>query len=268
VRHFLRWGLMLAVAVGSAVSPDSPAHGRGRTVFPVPARRPTPALSTIPDSVALRLFSKSWVGEGDVCDTWNWGWDSLTWRLAPRNTLVDDLLDRLGVRFRLGRILARDSAWLIYSRRRLEWLPQPGEPYPRVLLPNELPEWDSVVVTTRPVKFGSAIGIVDTAMWFRAELVSPWPQARQAPRKTTTLRGRVVDHSTGRGIAGCQVVVDDTKCSAYTDPLGLFVLRGVPVGVIGVLACSRGWSWEHVEVRVPVDSLVIRVDQLVETRSH
>lgn len=122
--------------------------------------------------------------------------------------------------------------------------------------PSSAPGWDSVVVTTRPADFNT-INVADAEAWFRVRLVSPWPEAPKAPRRTTTLRGRIVDDSTGCGVYFCQVVVDDTQCSAYTDTLGSFVLEGVPVGGIGVDACAGGGIGKHVKASVPGDSLIV-----------
>ena len=251
--------VVLAVACGLAAPAARQSNGgsskRGRPVAERRSRGPGAA----PDSVALRLFSKLLVDERDICTTENWGWDSLTRRLAPGGSVANDLLDRLGAQFTLGRIMTPDSAWLRYPRCRLMSLASYTE---------EAPVWDSVLVTTRSTDFqnATAAGVVDTVMWFQVRLVRPWPEPPPLRRRTTTLRGRVLDDSTGRGIAHCQVVVDGTHCSAYTDTLGVFVLRGVPVGAIGVLACARGLSWEHVDVHAPVDSVIIRLQRL-DTRT-
>jgi hypothetical protein len=251
--------LVLAVACGLTASAARPAHGASGKCGRPPAERQSRGLGTTPDSVALRLFSKLLVDERDICTTENWGWDSLTRRLAPGDSVANDLLDRIGAHFALGRIMTPDSAWLRYPRCRLMSLESYTE---------EAPVWDSVLVTSRLADFqqATATGVMGTVMWFRVRLVRPWPEPPPLARRTTVLRGRVLDDSTGRGIAHCQVVVDGTHCSAYTDTLGEFVLRGVPVGAIGVLACARGLSWEHVDVQAPVDSVIIRLPRL-DTRT-
>jgi hypothetical protein len=263
VRTLFAVALVLALTCGLAAQAASPSHGGGseRGRLGIERRNRGPAVA--PDSVALRLFSKLLVDDRDVCTTENWGWDSLTRRLAPGDSLASEfLLDRLGAQFTLGRIVAPDSAWLRYPRCRLESLATYTE---------EASVWDSVLVTTtRPADFqqATATGIMDTVMWFRVRLVRPWPEAPPLARRITVLRGRVVNDATGRGVARCQVVVDGTHCSTYTDSLGVFVLRDVPVGAVGVLACARGLTWEHVDVQAPDDSVIIRLQRLDTKSAH
>jgi hypothetical protein len=86
--------------------------------------------------------------------------------------------------------------------------------------------------------------------WYRLKQVTPWPERRPKPIKTAILAGRVVEDSTGCALPFCQVVVEETRCSAYTDMNGAFVLADVPIGEAGVDACM-GSSRRHVTVCVP-----------------
>jgi hypothetical protein len=212
-----------------------------------PAHGSDPGRGRPPDSVTVRVAFRIWGGELEQCTGLNWGWDSLTLRLTPGKSFGGD---SLGARFTLGHIVTADSAWLIYPMRKLGL-------YGRQSDPVRSPEFDSVIVTPRPTAFNT-INVKDAEVWYRVTLSTPWPEPPRKPMKTTTLAGRVVDDSTGCGMYFCQVVVDGTRCSAYTDTLGAFVLARVPIGEVGINACS-GDIRSHVVVRVPRDKLVIRL---------
>jgi hypothetical protein len=96
-------------------------------------------------------------------------------------------------------------------------------------------------------------------MWFRVRLVEPWPEV--APRKisTTTLRGKVIDDSTGCALSFCQTLVDGTSISAWSDTLGYFVLNGVPIGRVAIDAFRPAYLGRHLEIVAPNDSITLRL---------
>lgn len=221
-------------------------------VLAVAASGLPPALTAAPrDSVAVRVYYKEWGGELESCTGLNWGWDSLTRRMASGDSISVGLYSVLRGHFTLGKVISPDSAWLAYPPSRLVWDSQGYKP-------SDYREPNWVLLTTRPAPFRT-YGIRDAEGFYRVRLVMPWPEPSPKPVRTSILRGRVVDDSTGCAVFFCQVVVDWTKCTARTDTLGQFSLVGVPVGEAGVNACAPGWVTGHSAARVPGDAVVIRL---------
>jgi hypothetical protein len=217
-----------------------------------PVRQTTRASHAIRDSVTMRVMFKSWGGEMDICNGPEWGWDSLTWRVRPGDPVGHTFSFFNSPPFRLGRALAADSVRLFFQHHVLALEGQPARA-------SSTFGWDSVVVTTRPTAFRT-INVDDALMWFRLKVVSPWPEPRREPPATTTLRGSIVDDSTGCPIHhAARVVVVGTRLGAYTDSLGGFNISDVPVGQIGVDACAETYISTHIDTRVPGDSLAIRL---------
>ncbi len=219
---------IVSLLAGAALAGQVGASREGRAVH---------VLGSTPESVTVRVAYKSWGGEMEQCAGPNWGWDSLTWRLrqgeiAPRNEVFFE------PQFRITNVISPDSARFAV-RHGIFTAP------------------DSFIVTPRWSETFSTVGIKDAQVWFRVRLVTPWPERPRTPVATTTLRGEVVDDSTGCGIYFCQVVVISTRCNAYTDTLGGFTLTDVPVGEVKAEACAGGYS-QDVVVHVPRDTLVFR----------
>lgn len=60
--------------------------------------------------------------------------------------------------------------------------------------------------------------------------------------QTGTIQGRVVDKTTGDGIAGANVVVVGTTLGAATDDNGYFVIESIPVGNIQLMVSVIGYT--------------------------
>jgi hypothetical protein len=190
------------------------------------------------DSVSVRVAFKYWGGELEECHGPNWNWDSLTWRLAPSDTVPHTFM-MTRPEFRLGRVLAPNSAWF-------------------VVMHSGYSVQDSFRVTTGWSDAFTTPYVRDAQVWLRVRVVSPWPESPGRPMRTATLKGLVVDDSTGRGLYFSQVVVLDTRCSTYTDTLGRFILKSVPTDQVVVEACA-GSQFKDMIVTVPSDTLVIRL---------
>lgn len=227
--------LTLALLVATSCQKTAPVEGQ------LPAS----------DSIAVRVLYKGWGGEETAeCISEDWGWDSLTWRLAAGSlaTVTGHARD---VHFQLTRLLASDSAMLAY--RPGEVFPVTGSgPWP---LAREYPQLDSIVVSTRPTRFTTRT--VDGGWYYSVRTVPSWPELVRKPDRTTTLFGKVVDATSGRSIYVARVVVLGTKVGVLTDRVGRFTLTGVPIGSVRLDACAGCYLKTHIEVHAPSDSLVI-----------
>lgn len=232
---FLAW---IALTAGGSLAQSNPGrHGAA------------------PESVTVTVMFKATGDDLFHCNPPDWGWDSLTWRLRPgqiipHRFIVDE------PEFRIGRAFAPDSAWFVFRHV----LDAPDSVIHLFNAP------DSFIVTSRWSSTYETIGIKDAGMSVRARLVASWPAPPPKARKTTSLRGRVIDDSTGCAVYMGRVVVDGTKLLAGTDTLGAFVVNGVPVGEIDVHGCALGYLSKHTVVRVPRDTLVFRLRRLPGVR--
>ncbi len=188
----------------------------------------------------------------DICNDSEWGWDSLTWRVRPGETVGNTFGFINSPSFRLGKRLDTHAVRLLFQKSALA-LDGRDSKAPGVY------GWDSVTITTRPTAFHT-INVDDALMWFRVKLVPRWPEPPPKPHPTTVLRGNVVDDSTGNpiGLSACVVVVA-TRLAAYTDRLGTFNIADVPVGRIGVDACAFAYIGGHLDTQVPRDPITIRL---------
>jgi hypothetical protein len=78
-------------------------------------------------------------------------WDSLTWRARARDLLAGS--KNAGAQFRLGRILARDSAWIAFPSGVLE-----GPGIVRSKRYDLEFEWDSVIVSSSAIRLVQGAG--------------------------------------------------------------------------------------------------------------
>lgn len=198
------------------------------------------------DSVTVRAMFR-WQGSDlEPCRLpEDWGWDSLTSRLAPSGAFPPNGWTPY---FAVTRVLSRDSAWIAFSGvPQGSRLSSRGFIVPESLLVSRL--WSET--------FGTQV--MDAEGWFRVRLVEPWPEPIRAPVKTARLVGRVEDDSTGCALFWCRLTIDGTKLGALTDTLGRFEIAEVPVGKVSLNACATGYSWEHVELVVPGSALTLRL---------
>jgi hypothetical protein len=244
----LSWIVRAAASAASTAVLIAVLCGAGRPSTAVAQR------SSAPESVAVRvkfLSSGAWGAEPAHCTAPDWGWDSLTWRVRSGQPVPHAFMFSQP-EFRIGRTFAPDSAWLCYRARYLA-------PVGHERDPSRAPDWDSLIVTSRWTPTLTTIGVYDAQKWFRVRLVAPWPEARPSPIETASLRGIVVDDSTGRTVSRCHVVVDGTRLDADADSLGRFVLANVPVGQRDIYACSARYMPSHAVVRVPSAPIEIRL---------
>src|SRR5438093_1265015 len=207
-----------------------------------PARRTARRPGSAHDCIAVRVMFKSWSWKAEMdCGGMNWGWDSLTWRVRAGQPVPATFFFFERPTFAVGRALSPDSAWLTYRVRDLaleghatDW--------------RSAPELDSVVITSRWTPTFTTIGVSDAWMRFRVRLVTPWPAPAPRPTRTTTLRGKVIDDSTGCAVFFRQVIFDGTKLVTHSDTLGYFVLNDVPVGSVGLDACAAAYLAGHLDV--------------------
>ena len=80
------------------------------------------------------------------------------------------------------------------------------------------------------------------------------------------LTGSAVEDSSGRGLAGVEVVVEGTKRQTTTDPSGRFVLDGLPSGVRVVLFRAIGFRPVRVRVTLTKSDTVRTEARLVADR--
>lgn len=206
----------------------------------------TPASRAPIDSITVRAMFK-WLGsDAEPCRLpEDWGWDSLTWRLAPNQAFPPN---GWTPSFTVGRVLSRHSAWIKFG----------GVPHEGRLSSRGFIVPDSLLVSGQWSETFETL-VMDASGWFRVRLVDPWPEPARAPVKTTRLVGRVEDDSTGCAIFWCRLTINGTKLGVLTDTLGHFEIADVPVGRISLNACAGGYSWEHLEVEVPSDDLSLRL---------
>jgi hypothetical protein len=211
---------------------------------------PEQSATAASDSIAIRVLYKGWGnGETAECSGEEWGWDSVTWRLAPGNRA--HVLERPPIaHLRLKRILSPDSAVIWFK---------PFGMSPADTGPPLNARWpDSVVISARPIRFESSS--VDAGWYFLVHTVSVWPEPRRKPVRTATLVGRVVDVSSNRPLRYARVVVLGTTISESTDATGRFTLGHVPVGRVRLDVCAGCFVMTRLEVTAPTaDSLVVRL---------
>jgi len=73
-------------------------------------------------------------------------------------------------------------------------------------------------------------------------LATPLAARRAEAQQTGTIRGVVTDSATQRGVPGAQVIVTGTSRAALTSDLGVYMLRGVPVGPTSVRVQRLGFA--------------------------
>lgn len=205
-----------------------------------------PARPAASDSVTVRAMFR-WEGSNlEPCRLpEDWGWDSLTCRLARRGAFPPNGWTPY---FAVTRILSKDSAWVAFS----------GVPHGSRLSSRGFIVPESLLVSrTWSETFGTQV--MDAEGWFRVRLVDPWPEPVRAPLKTARLVGRVEDDSTGCALFWSRLTIDGTKLGAFTDTLGHFEIADVPVGKISLNACATGYSWKHLELVVPDSALSLRL---------
>ena len=208
---------------------------------------PTEARAAI-DSISVRGMFK-WEGGGDDIEPCplpeDWGWDSLTWRLGPKEAIPPN---GWTPGFTVGKVLSRDSAWIAFQ----------GIPWGSRLSARGFIVPDSLLVTRRwSDTFTTSVS--DAQGWFRVKLIDPWPEPTRAPVRAARLVGRVQDDSTGCAIFWCRLMIEGTKLGAVTDTLGRFEIADVPVGKMSLNACAFGYSWKHLVVAVPSGALTLRL---------
>ena len=245
------WGLMCLLLIGAAMGCGARAD---RTWW-----RPFAA-----DSVTLRVWHK-WpresLGWGPVTAPLEWGWDSVTWRALPGDSLTypvihglrrlpgtDDAVEADLPFFRVGRRFGRDSVRLFY--RGVCLLPDGPPKHSHGII------WDSVTVSDRPLYF--SVYRVDQAPWLKVALLRRWPEPARGGDSTCTVYGWLKFAMSGRASYG-RVYVLHTDVWAQADTSGLFVLKGVPTGTIELHATSPGkeGGTADLAVEVPCDTLVI-----------
>lgn len=211
----------------------------------VPEQQTTAAA----DSVTLRVLYKPWGNDETAeCKGDEWGWDSVTFRVANGGETRE-------VHLKVLRVLSADSVWVSYRVGEMSVIGSPIGPWP-IPQPGH-PELDSVLISHRAVTFGA--NTVDGGSYYRARTVWPWPEPVRRRVRTTTLFGKVIDATSGRLIPSARVVVLGTKIGALTDRTGRFALTDVPVGTARLDACGGCYLKTHMEVIAPADSLVFRL---------
>ena len=79
--------------------------------------------------------------------------------------------------------------------------------------------------------------------WLSAlALAAALPGALLAQGATGTVRGRVTDAASGRGVGDVQLLVADTRIGAMTDAEGNYSLVNVPVGTRSITARRLGFQ--------------------------
>lgn len=221
---------------------------------------PSPAGRSDDDSLTVRLMFKHSGGWGATasCGGPNWGWDSLTFRVLPGAVVPYSVSSRLVfdpsrypgmVDLRLGRRISRDSTWFLYKASVLS----------RGLGGRERRSGFDSLIISRSVPRTLVRAGGDVFSVYRVGLVDPWPEPPRPPVATQTIRGRVLDDSTGCPVFFSEIVVDGTSISARTDTLGTFLLREVPHGGRGLGACASGYIRKELVVSVPSAPLEIRL---------
>lgn len=215
-----------------------------------PKRSTVAQQSSAPDSITVRVAYKGWGRDVGDCSSPDWGWDSLTWRLRPGDTVGGEYLL---TRIRVGPNVGADSIWLAFPKGAIFG---PGIPRTRTFEPEG---WDSALVTPQPTEFGT--NSYDGGVHYRIRTLPAWPEPPRQPVKTTNIVGRVVDDSSGQAPRWANVIVLGTKLGTYTDTLGIFTLTGVPVGRTRLDVCAFCYTGARAEVEVPRDTLTIRLQR-------
>lgn len=205
----------------------------------------------VSDSVAVRVLYKAWGTGPSDCDRDEWGWDSVTVRLAAKGTMGVPGFGGRRVELRLAKVISPDSAVVAYSTRDMVRL-ESMSPAPIAIGP--LHE-DSVVVSKSAVQFTTPS--VDGGWYYRVRAVRPWQEPVPGQVHTTRLFGKVIDGTSGRLVPYASVFVLGTRIAGETDGSGRFVLNGVPAGVVRLNVCAFCYVQSRSEVRAPSDSLVI-----------
>lgn len=73
MRHLPMWSFVLAMSAGLVAPRLATAQGRGEHDGAAHTPRPARISSPVPDSVTLRVISRSWGGEPELCTGKNWG---------------------------------------------------------------------------------------------------------------------------------------------------------------------------------------------------
>ncbi len=210
------------------------------------------------DSVTFRVLYKAWgSGETAECNSDDWGWDSVTFRLAKGDTAAIGRGSFREVHLQLVRVFSPDSAWVSYRVGEMSVIGNPIGPWP-IPQPGH-PELDSIVISPRAVTFGT--NTVDAGWYYRVRTVWPWPEPARKRVRMTTLFGKVVDATSGRLIPAARVVVLGTRIGALTDRTGRFTLTDVPVGIARLDACGGCYLKTHMDVITPSDSIVFRLSR-------
>ena len=210
------------------------------------------------DSITLRVFHKGWGNDETAdCNSDDWGWDSVTFRMAKEDTVAAGRGAFREVHLSLVRAFTTDSVLVAYRPRELSIISSTEKPWPIRL--DTIPTLDSVVISSHALTFGT--NTVDGGWYYRVRTVAAWPEPRRKRVRTTTLVGKVLDATSGRLIPYARVVVLGTTIGDHTDRTGRFTLTEVPVGLARLDACAGCYLKTHTEVSAPSESLVIRLSR-------
>ncbi len=116
-----------------------------------------------------------------------------------------------------------------------------------------------MLISGRPVVF-ELINANDAAATYQMKLVTRWPERPLKPVRTATLRGSIIDDSTGCAVRFARVIVLGTKLTTYSDADGRFEISHVPIGRVSIEACFFGYKRGHIVARVPGDSIAFRLE--------
>jgi len=215
--------------------------------------RQSTAKGDAPDSVTVRVLSKSWgwyeASWGRVAvDDPEWGWDSVTTRVAAWDTLVALPWRQPFFKFRIGRLFRPDSAELVVNRDRFH---TPESLRRKALL-------DTITVTARPIEFQRII--TDAGERYRLRLVAPWPEPAEGLGDTCTLAGRIVNSRSGGGVPGVWVLVLGTKLWARSAADGRFSITGVAKEGLSLALWPSYADRKVIRVAGPCDSVQLALD--------
>ena len=216
-----------------------------------------PWASSAPDSVTVRLWYKNASqSRGPTYDP-EWGWDSLTVRVAAGDPIPPwDHRPWPPRSFRMGRLFRSDSTELIVDRGQFTPGKSPGwDSWPYFAQP-PAGTFDTLALTRRLMDLHSPRG----GSWRRIALVNEHEPPAPQGRDTCIVSGRVINVKTGRGGRWQTVAVLRTKLAAMTDTSGYFALHGVPAGGIQLMVRAAPGYRLVVDVKAPAESVLIRVD--------
>lgn len=229
--------LIRPLAVAAAVFVVTMAADSSRT-----AAKSSANPAGIPDSITIRLAVKNFnSGRFTACQNQPlWGWDTLTWRARSGDDLPRDSTRRrflLSESFRLGKIVSRDSAWVLFHG---------------ILFTGG--GLDSVLAG--PAGQERCLEMMDASMCLRIMTVPRWPEPPRKSVATALVIGRVIDDLTLEPVSMASVIVLNSRLITHTTEPGEFALEGVPVGKQTLEACREGYYSRDVEITAPSDVTV------------